>query len=150
MGDQDKQALSPHIAAVIQECIEVTLPTPDDFLKVKETLTRIGVASRKNIDSPILYQSCHILHKRGQYYIVSFKELFLLDGKMQQTQFTDDDKARRNSIANMLAEWGLVSLVDAAKSAHPVTPPGQITVIPFREKQNWQLVAKYEIGRKRI
>src|SRR3954465_1608612 len=94
----------PHVAAVIKDCVEVLLPTPDDFLKVKETLTRIGVASRKD---STLFQSCHILHKQGKYYIVSFKELFLLDGKASQTEFTDDDRARRNSIANMLSDWGL-------------------------------------------
>ncbi len=138
--------LPPHVAAVIQNCIEVTLASPDDFLKVKETLTRIGVASRKEQK---LYQSCHILHKQGHYYIVHFKELFLLDGKMTQTQFEEADVARRNSIANMLSDWGLVGLVDPAKSETPVTPPGTITVLPFREKGAWQLVAKYEIGKKR-
>jgi hypothetical protein len=137
----------PHVTAVIRECIEVTLPSPDDFLKVKETLTRIGVASRKEKK---LFQSCHILHKQGRYYIVHFKELFLLDGKMGQTQFDDADKGRRNTIANMIADWGLVILVDATRSACPTTPPGQITVLPFREKGDWVLVAKYEIGKKRI
>ena len=142
--------LLPHVASVIQDCVEITLISPDDFLKVKETLTRIGVASHKDPERPKLYQSCHILHKRGQYYIVSFKELFLLDGKASQTNFTEDDKARRNTIANMLAEWGLVKLVDPSKSAAPVVAISQITIIPFREKQNWDLVAKYEIGKKRI
>lgn len=138
--------IPPHVAAVIRECVEVTLPTPDDFLKVKETLTRIGVASRKD---KTLFQSCHILHKQGHYYIVHFKELFLLDGKASQTQFEDADKARRNSIANMLAEWGLVVLVDPTRSATLTTPPGQVTVLPFREKAEWNLVPKYEIGKKR-
>lgn len=148
MGTTDIQStLPPHVAAIIRDCIEVTLPSPDDFLKVKETLTRIGVASRKEQK---LYQSCHILHKQGHYYIVHFKELFLLDGKMTQTQFDEADRARRNSIANMLAEWELVTLVDPAKSASPTTPPGQITVLAFREKNDWILVAKYEIGKKRI
>lgn len=139
--------IPPHVAAVIKDCIEVLLPTPDDFLKVKETLTRIGVASRKDAT---LFQSCHILHKQGKYYIVSFKELFLLDGKAAHTDFSADDRARRNSIANMLSDWGLVTLVDALKSADPLAAAGQITVIPFREKQNWTLVAKYEIGKKRV
>ncbi len=136
----------PHVAAVIRDCVEVTLPSPDDFLKVKETLTRIGVASRKD---KTLFQSCHILHKQGRYYIVHFKELFLLDGKAQQTQFEEDDRARRNSIANMLADWGLVVLLDPAKSAAPLAQPTQVTVLPFREKAAWVLVPKYEIGKKR-
>jgi hypothetical protein len=141
-----EHTLLPHVAAVIRDCIEVTLLSPDDFLKVKETLTRIGVASRKD---KTLYQSCHILHKQGRYYIVAFKELFLLDGKAAQTTFTEDDKARRNTIGNMMAEWGLVRLVDANKSAAPVVPISQITIIPFREKKDWTLVAKYEIGKRR-
>lgn len=141
--------LLPHVATVIHDCIEVRLASPDDFLKVKETLTRIGVASHKDFERPRLYQSCHILHKRGKYYLVHFKELFLLDGKASQTHFEETDRARRNTIANMLAEWGLVSLVDAGKSASPVVPVSQVTIIPFREKGNWELVAKYEIGKKR-
>ena len=139
--------LPPHVAAVIRDCVEVTLPTPDDFLKVKETLTRIGVASRKD---KTLFQSCHILHKQGKYYLVHFKELFMLDGKAAQTDFTLDDRARRNTIANMLAEWGLVVLVKPETSAEPVTAPGQMMILPFREKAEWNLVAKYEIGKKRI
>ena len=142
--------LLPHVAAVIQDCVEVTLASPDDFLKVKETLTRIGVASHKDHERPRLYQSCHILHKRGQYYLVHFKELFLLDGKAAQTHFDDTDRARRNTIANMLAEWNLVKLVDPKKSAAPVVPISQVTVIPYRDKDSWELVAKYEIGKKRI
>lgn len=136
----------PHVIAVIRDCVEVLLPTPDDFLKVKETLTRIGVASKKD---STLFQSCHILHKQGRYYIVHFKELFLLDGKASQTVFDDSDRGRRNSIANMLADWGLVTLVIPAKSAEPLAPSAQITVLPFREKAQWKLVAKYEIGKKR-
>lgn len=142
--------LLPHVAAVIQDCVEVSLASPDDFLKVKETLTRIGVASHKDHERPRLYQSCHILHKRGQYYLVHFKELFLLDGKASQTRFDETDRARRNTIANMLAEWGLVKLVEPAKSAEPVVPISQVTIIPYREKPNWELVAKYEIGKKRV
>lgn len=146
MTVHEPQILLPHVAAVIRDCVEVTLPSPDDFLKVRETLTRIGVASRRD---KTLYQSCHILHKQGRYYIVHFKELFLLDGKAQQTVFDDTDKARRNTIANMLAEWGLVKLVDPKQSAAPAIPVGQVTIIPFREKSQWTLVAKYEIGKKR-
>jgi hypothetical protein len=102
--------LPPHVAAVLRDCVEVTLPSPDEFLKVKETLTRIGVASRRD---KTLFQSCHILHKQGRYYIVHFKELFLLDGKDKQTKFEDSDRARRNTIAVMLSDWGLVKLVCA-------------------------------------
>jgi len=142
----DIATIPPHVAAVIHDCVEVTLPSPDEFLKVKETLTRIGVASRRD---KTLYQSCHILHKQGHYYLVHFKELFLLDGKAQQTQFLEADIARRNTIANMLAEWGLVILVDPNKSAYPTVPISQITILPFREKGDWHLVAKYEIGKKR-
>lgn len=143
----NEKTLPPHIAAIINQCVEVRLPSADDFLKVKETLTRIGIASRKDKK---LYQSCHILHKQGKYYIVHFKELFLLDGKTQQTVFDDTDRARRNTIANMLSEWGLIELVDVTRSAAPVIPPNQVTVLPFREKDEWLLVAKYEIGKKRV
>jgi hypothetical protein len=123
---------------------EVTLKTADDFLKVRETLTRVGVASKK---SDTLFQSCHILHKQGKYYITHFKELFALDGK--PTDFTEDDKARRNTITNLLAEWGLVSLVIAEKSAQPIAPLSQIKVIPHSQKGDWELVTKYNIGKKR-
>lgn len=138
--------IPPYIADIIRDCIEVRLKSPDDFLKVKETLTRIGIVSRKDKK---LYQSCHILHKQGHYYVVSFKELFLLDGKSQQTHFDDTDRARRNTIANLLAEWNLVELIDPKKSASPVLPPNQITVLPHRDKSNWTLVAKYEIGKRK-
>jgi hypothetical protein len=143
----EQKEIPPHVAAVIRECVEVTLPSPDDFLKVKETLTRIGVASRKD---KTLFQSCHILHKQGKYYVVHFKELFLLDGKAGQTQFEEADVARRNTIANLLAEWGLVVLVNPLTSAAPTTQPGQITILPFREKADWHLIPKYEIGKKRV
>jgi len=122
----------------------VTLPDPDNFLKVRETLSRIGVASKKD---KTLYQSCHILHKQGRYYIVHFKQLFLLDGK--QSDFTDDDKGRLNTIANLLHEWELVGLVDKSKSANPVAPLSQIKIISHKEKNEWNLVAKYNIGKKR-
>jgi hypothetical protein len=124
--------------------VEVTLKEADDFLKVRETLTRSGVASKK---SETLFQSCHILHKQGKYYIVHFKELFGLDGK--PTDFTNDDIARRNTIANLLAEWGLVDLVVPEKSIDPVSPLSQIKVIPFSQKGDWELVTKYNIGKKR-
>jgi hypothetical protein len=128
----------------IRELVEVTLPNPDNFLKVRETLSRIGVASKKD---KTLFQSCHILHKQGKYYIVHFKQLFLLDGK--QSDFTEDDRARLNSIANLLDEWELVELVDAQKSSDPVAPLSQIKIISHKEKSEWNLVAKYNIGKKR-
>jgi hypothetical protein len=124
--------------------VEVTLPNPDNFLKVRETLSRIGVASKKD---KTLYQSCHILHKQGRYYIVHFKQLFLLDGK--QSDFIEDDRARLNTIANLLHEWELISLVNEDKSAVPVAPLSQIKIISHKEKGDWNLVAKYNIGKKR-
>jgi len=131
------------MATNTQEMIEVGLKSDDDFLKVRETLTRIGVASRKD---KTIYQSCHILHKQGRYYIVHFKELFALDGK--PTNFSDNDKARRNTIANLLAEWGLVNLINE-DSKDPVAPLSQIKVLPYKEKDEWTLTAKYNIGKKR-
>ena len=128
----------------LEELIQVVLNEPDDFLKVKETLSRIGVASKKE---KTLYQSCHILHKQGKYYIVHFKELFLLDGK--KSDFSDDDKARRNTIANLLHEWELCDLVNTDKSKNPVAPLSQIKIIPHKEKTDWTLVTKYNIGKKR-
>ena len=128
----------------ITDLVEVTLNQQDDFLKVRETLTRIGVASKKD---QTLFQSCHILHKRGQYYIVHFKELFALDGK--PSNFVEEDIARRNTIVNLLAEWELLELVDAEKSKEPVAPISQVKVLPFKEKGEWELVAKYNIGKKK-
>ena len=123
--------------------IEVQLNNEDDFLKVRETLTRIGIASRKDMT---LYQSCHILHKQGKYYIVHFKELFALDGK--PSNFSDNDMSRRNTIANLLAEWGLLDLVNPEVTKEPVAPISQIKVLPFKEKNEWNLTAKYNIGKK--
>jgi len=128
----------------LNDLIEVTLNEKDDFLKVRETLTRIGVASKKD---QILYQSCHILHKRGQYYVVHFKELFALDGK--PTDISESDLARRNAIANLLEDWGLVKLVNAKQTEVP--EPiflSQIKIISHKEKDDWQLVPKYNIGKK--
>ena len=127
----------------IESLIEVTLKEPDDFLKVKETLTRIGVASKK---SNTLFQSCHILHKQGKYYIVHFKELFALDGK--QTDLNEDDISRRNTIAKLLAEWDLVSVVEE-QQLQPADSMSSIKVIPFSQKSEWELVAKYNIGKKK-
>jgi hypothetical protein len=124
--------------------LEITLKQDDDFLKVRETLTRIGVASRKD---KRLYQSCHILHKKGKYYIVHFKELFSLDGK--PTDFDESDLGRRNTIANLLAEWGLVQLVNKQRSEAPVAPLSQIKVISYGERNEWDLVTKYSIGNKK-
>ena len=123
--------------------IEVKFNEGDDFLKVRETLTRIGVASRKD---KTLYQSCHILHKQGRYFIVHFKELFALDGK--PSNFSDSDISRRNTIANLLAEWGLLKLVIPDLSKQPIAPISQIKVLPFKEKDQWNLTAKYNIGKK--
>jgi hypothetical protein len=128
----------------IEDLLEVKLKSEDDFLKVKETLTRIGVASRKD---KTLYQSCHILHKRGKYYIVHFKELFALDGK--STDFEDNDLARRNTIAKLLQEWGLVEIVREGQAEQPVAPLSQIKIISYREKDEWELMAKYNIGKKK-
>ena len=122
--------------------LEVTLNEPDDFLKVRETLTRIGVASRKDNK---LYQSCHILHKQGRYFIVHFKELFLLDGK--KSNLEENDVARRNTIATLMSDWGLVSIYDKTK-AEPLAPLRQIKIIPFKEKDDWELCPKYNIGNK--
>ena len=128
----------------LSKMVEVRLTNEDDFLKVRETLTRIGIASRKD---RTLYQSCHILHKQGKYYIVHFKELFALDGK--PTNFDEADQSRRNTIANLLGEWGLIELVDKDKSLDPIAPLSQIKILPHKEKDEWNLEAKYNIGRKR-
>ena len=125
--------------------IECTLEEPDDFLKVRETLTRIGVASRKD---KILYQSCHILHKQGRYFIVHFKELFALDGK--PTNFSENDQARRNTIANLLAEWGLIKLIAPDEISEAVVPLNQLKILAFKEKDQWNLTAKYNIGSKKV
>ena len=125
----------------VSNMVEVILQKEDDFLKVRETLTRIGVASRK---TNTLFQSCHILHKQGKYYIVHFKEL---DGK--PFTFSEEDKGRRNAIANLLDEWGLVKLVDKNKSSEPLVPITKIKIIPFKEKDDWELIAKYNIGKKK-
>jgi len=119
--------------------LEVTLNEPDDFLKVRETLTRIGVASRKDNK---LFQSCHILHKQGRYFIVHFKELFLLDGK--KSNLEENDIARRNTIAQLMSDWGLISIEDNTK-VEPLAPMRQIKIIPFKEKTNWELCPKYNI-----
>ena len=128
----------------LDELIEVRLKEPDDFLKVKETLSRIGVASKKD---KTLYQSCHILHKQGLYYITHFKQLFLLDGKT--SDFSDEDRGRVNTISNLLAEWGLVTLVDPDKSSDPIAPLSMIKIIPHKEKTEWTLVTKYNIGKRK-
>lgn len=127
----------------IEDMVEVTLEEKDDFLKVRETLTRIGVASKKE---KILYQSCHILHKQGKYYIVHFKELFSLDGK--PTDITENDIARRNTVTNLLADWELIKIVDSAKTKDPVVSLSQVKIISHKEKADWQLIPKYNIGKK--
>ena len=125
----------------IANMLEISFKENDDFLKIRETLTRIGVASRKN---KTLYQSCHILHKRGKYYLVHFKELFALDGK--ESTISENDLARRNAIARLLEEWDLLSILDENQSSTPLAPMSQIKVLPHKEKPEWNLVAKYNIG----
>ena len=122
--------------------LEISLEEPDDFLKIKETLTRIGICSKKEYNT--LFQSCHILHKQGKYYITHFKELFALDGK--KTNLSENDIARRNTVVNLLNDWGLVHVENTAE---PAAPLSQIKVISFREKNDWMLEAKYNIGKKR-
>jgi hypothetical protein len=129
---------------ILETLVEVRLGEEDDFLKVRETLTRIGVASRKD---KTLYQSCHILHKQGKYYIVHFKELFALDGK--PSDFSEEDKGRRNTITKLLSDWGLIAVVDVDKITDLQTPLNQIKILPFKEKNEWSLVTKYNIGRKK-
>ena len=125
-----------------ERMLEVKLKEPDDFLKVRETLSRIGVASRKERK---LYQSCHILHKQGRYFIVHFKELFLLDGK--KSNLEENDLARRNTIATLMSDWGLVSIV-SGQTVEPLAQLRQIKIIPFKEKVKWELCPKYNIGNK--
>jgi hypothetical protein len=136
------QTIEPQVNWSPDMMVEVILNEPDDFLKVRETLTRIGVASRKEKK---LYQSCHILHKQGRYYITHFKELFALDGK--HANLTVNDVQRRNRIVHLLADWGLVSVVDSEKIAD-IAPLNQIKVLPFKEKGEWELEQKYNIGKK--
>jgi len=128
---------------IIKNLVEVTFDKDDDFLKIKETLSRIGVASRKEQE---LFQSCHILHKRGKYYIVHFKELFMLDGK--PTNIDENDIGRRNTIVRLLQQWNLLKVVDKGQIEEPQAPLSQIKVIPYKEKSMWKLTTKYSIGVK--
>jgi len=132
------------MTVILDSLVEVKIAEQEDFLKIKETLTRIGVASRKEKK---LYQSCHILHKQSKYYIVHFKELFALDGK--PSNFSDEDKGRRNTIAKLLEDWGLIKVVDEKSIDEPKTPMSQIKILTHKEKNDWELVAKYNIGRKK-
>jgi len=127
----------------IEDMVEVTLDQKDDFLKVRETLTRIGVASKKE---KVLYQSCHILHKQGKYYITHFKELFALDGK--PTDITENDIARRNTVANLLEDWELIKIVTKEQTKEPTVSLSQVKIISHKEKTDWELVPKYNIGKK--
>ena len=127
----------------ISQLVEVRLKNAEDFLKVRETLSRIGLASKKD---NTLYQSCHILHKQGKYYIVHFKELFLLDGK--DSTISEGDVARRNRIIHLLDEWELIEVVDYKKIEEPISPLSQIKIISFKEKDKWNLITKYTIGAK--
>lgn len=124
--------------------VEISLPNPDDFLKIKETLTRVGIASRREKK---LYQSCHILHKQGRYTILHFKELFILDGK--EDTFTTEDSARRNTVVNLLEEWGLLTVLQPEKTEEPVAPLSQIKVLSHKDKGEWVLESKYNIGKKK-
>ena len=126
---------------LIQDLVEITFPEKDDFLKIRETLSRIGVASRKEKE---LFQSCHILHKKGKYYIVHFKELFKLDGK--QTNFDESDLGRRNTIIDLLRQWNLVKVLNPQQILDPRAPLSQIKAIPYKEKNEWKLTQKYSIG----
>lgn len=128
----------------LSKFVEVVLVEEDDFLKVRETLTRIGVSSRRE---RVLYQSCHILHKQGKYYITHFKELFALDGK--PSTITENDIQRRNAIANLLEEWGLIKVVNYDIIKDNMAPIHQIKIISFKEKDDWELIAKYNIGKKK-
>jgi hypothetical protein len=130
--------------SILETFLEVRLASEEDFLKIKETLTRIGVASRKEKK---LYQSCHILHKQGRYYVVHFKELFALDGKV--TDFSDEDRGRRNTIAQLLEDWNLVEIMVSDESFENKVPMSQIKIITHKEKKEWLLEAKYTIGKKR-
>lgn len=127
----------------IEDIVEITLNQQDDFLKIKETLTRIGVASKKD---KILYQSCHILHKRGKYYITHFKEMFALDGKA--TDLSENDIARRNTIINLLQDWELLKIVNPKMTEDPTVSLSQIKILTHKEKDEWTLIAKYSIGKK--
>lgn len=129
---------------IFDNMVEVTLDVPEDFLKIRETLTRIGIASKKEKK---LFQSCHILHKQNRYFIVHFKELFALDGK--PTNFSEDDTARRNTIANLLAEWNLYKLINPEKTKTVTAPISQIKILSHKEKSEWILEQKYNIGKKR-
>ena len=133
----------PEVKWSIDQMIEVTLNEPDDFLKVRETLTRIGVASRKEKK---IYQSCHILHKQGRYYIVHFKELFALDGK--HANLTQNDVQRRNRIIQLLSDWGLITIMNESKITD-IAPLNQIKVLAYKEKHEWILETKYNIGKKK-
>ena len=132
----------PEVKWAPDRMVEVVLGEPDDFLKVRETLSRIGVASRKERK---LYQSCHILHKQGRYYIVHFKELFALDGK--RTNISTNDLSRRNTIANLLQDWGLIKIM--SESSYEAAPLSQIKILTYKEKNEWLLETKYNIGKKR-
>lgn len=129
---------------MIETLVEVELLHDENFLKIKETLTRIGIASRKD---KTIYQSCHILHKQGKYYIVHFKELFMLDGKINN--FDEEDRGRRNTIVNLLEEWNLIKTVNPEMIQDPVAQLSQIKILSHKEKSEWQLVAKYSIGKKK-
>jgi hypothetical protein len=133
------------MSELMDTLIEVKIGEEEDFLKIKETLTRIGIASKKEKK---LYQSCHIFHKQGRYYIVHFKEMFAVDGK--PSNFSEEDKGRRNRIVELLQDWGLLKVVEIDKIKHPLASMNQIKIIPHKEKNEWLLEPKYNMGRKKI
>ena len=128
---------------LIESFVEIRLKHPDDFLKIRETLSRSGIASKREKK---LYQSCHILHKQGKYYLVHFKELFKLDGKPSDFYESETDMARRNSIANLISEWGLCELVDPSKSESPTPPVNTLKILSYKEKNDWILETKFNVG----
>ena len=130
---------------IFDTLVEVQLKNEEDFLKVKETLSRIGIASQKD---KTLFQTCHILHKRGKYYIVHFLEMFMIDGKGKH--FSDEDRGRRNTIANLLEDWGLVKIINPEVTKYPLSSMKTIRVVPFKEKREWNFVTKYNIGVKSV
>lgn len=142
MRVQNKTNQQQLINTILKDFVEIKLNEADNFLKIRETLTRIGIPSRK---SNTLFQSCHILHKQDKYYIVHFKEMFMLDNR--PTDFNEEDKARRNTIINLLQQWGLITVVDSGKIKEPTIPIEYLKVLTFEEKSNWDLQPKYKIGR---
>jgi hypothetical protein len=138
--------LKTYRESILANFVEVRLFSPDDFLKVKETLTRIGIPVERPGEPKTLYQTCHIFHKQGKYYVVAFKEMFILDGKASPEDFSENDRARRNRIVALLVSWKLVELVSPIEKIQPQCAVRSIKIIPFKEKSEWELIPKYTIG----